>query len=353
VALIRDWRTQVPLPSSPEKDAEHERWDADLEGTNRLWWRTGWVAPPSPAAPSEPKLIPIVTTAASCDPVELVQTYTQRWPAQENVIRDWLLPLGLDTNHGFAKTPVENSEAAKSRAVLERKLAKVRRQAQAARERRERAFTRSRALEKRLKQERAEATRTLTERLQAWEQQGIWELIQRERRESFQQETAAKLAPLQQRKRKAEDAIVAAFAACERACQQERDLLRQLEDLKASERAMYELDHTKDQVMTVLKLALANLVMWTRDCYFPATYAHATWHRLASFFRLPGRIVWGTDTVWVELRPFHDRRLNRDLSIVCARVIAASLQLPDGRRLCFALAGTPHLRSGGQVCQVA
>ena len=98
-------------------------------------------------------------------------------------------------------------------------------------------------------------------------------MIQRERREAFQHETAAKFAPLQQRKRKAEDAIVAAFDACERACQRERVLLRQLEDLKASERAMYELDHAKDQVMTTLKLALANLVLWTRDQYFPATYA--------------------------------------------------------------------------------
>jgi hypothetical protein len=128
-------------------------------------------------------------------------------------------------------------------------------------------------------------------------------LIQRERREAFQQETAAKLAPLQQRKRKAEDAIVAAFATCERACQRERDLLRQLEDLAANERAMFELHHAKDQTMTALKLALANLVMWTRDRYFPATYARATWHRLSPFFRLPGRVVWGTDQVTVELRP--------------------------------------------------
>lgn len=166
-----------------------------------------------------------------------------------------------------------------------------------------RAFARSRTLEKRLKAARAEATRILKERFQAWEQQGVWELIQRERREAFQQETAARLAPLQQRKRKAEDAIVAAFDACERACQQERNLLRQLKDLAASERAMYELDHAKDQVMTVLKLALANLVMWTRDTYFPTSYAQATWHRLAPFFRLPGRIMWGMDRVTVELRP--------------------------------------------------
>jgi hypothetical protein len=35
---------------------------------------------------------------------ELAQTYTRRWPAQENIIKDFLLPLGLDTNHGYAKT---------------------------------------------------------------------------------------------------------------------------------------------------------------------------------------------------------------------------------------------------------
>jgi len=102
---------------------------------------------------------------------------------------------------------------------------------------------------------------------------------------------------------------------------------------------MYELDHAKDQVMTTLKLALANLVMWTRDRYFPATYGQATWHRLAPFFRLPGRIVWSKDTVQVELRPFNDRRLRCDLALLCQRVEAAQTRLPDGRRLVLLIAG--------------
>lgn len=91
---------------------------------------------------------------------------------------------------------------------------------------------------------------------------------------------------------------------------------RQLEDLKACERAMFALDHAKDQVMTTLKLALANLVLWTRDRYFPATYAQATWKRLEPFFRLPGWIFWDRDTVRVALRPFNDRRLARDLAML-------------------------------------
>jgi hypothetical protein len=89
--------------------------------------------------------------------------------------------------------------------------------------------------------------------------------------------------------------------------------------------------------MTVFKVALVNLVMWTRDQYFPASYAHATWKRLAPFFHLPGRVVWGQDTVSVELRPFNDRQYNQDLVMLCERVNAASPHLPDGRRLFFAV----------------
>lgn len=65
VALIRDWRTQAPQVPAPGEAAKLDRWDADLEGASLLWWKTGWVATPTPAAPTEPKLIPIVTTAAS------------------------------------------------------------------------------------------------------------------------------------------------------------------------------------------------------------------------------------------------------------------------------------------------
>ena len=37
--------------------------------------------------------------------------------------------------------------------------------------------------------------------------------------------------------------------------------------------------------------------------------------------------------VQVELRPFNDRALNRDLAILCERVNQVSLRLPDERRL--------------------
>ena len=94
---------------------------------------------------------------------------------------------------------------------------------------------------------------------------------------------------------------------------------------------MYEIDNRKDQVMTVCKVALANLAMWVRDHYFPPSYAQATWKRLLPFFQLPGTITQDATLVQVELRPFNDRVLNRDLVILCDRVNQASPRLPDGR----------------------
>jgi len=74
---------------------------------------------------------------------------------------------------------------------------------------------------------------------------------------------------------------------------------------------------------------------WVRDHYFPASYAHASWHRLQVFFQLPGRICWGTEEVEVELKRFNDRALNRDLETLCANVAKVPPPLPDGRRLLF------------------
>ena len=94
---------------------------------------------------------------------------------------------------------------------------------------------------------------------------------------------------------------------------------------------MYELDNRKDQIMSVFKLALANLAMWTRDQCFPASYAHATWARLAPFFQLPGTITSSRHTVSVQLRPFHDRQYSRNLSLLCQRVNEKQLHLPNGK----------------------
>ena len=135
VALIRDLRRLVPVPPNPEVGERPPRWDADLGRTERRWWEDGWQATAAPATQTTPKLIPIVTTAETIDAVELAHTYIHRWPAQENIIKDYLRPLGLDTNHGYAKEPVVNSELAKRQVVLEGRTQRLEHLAQASRAR--------------------------------------------------------------------------------------------------------------------------------------------------------------------------------------------------------------------------
>ena len=120
-ALIRDWRKPVArqMTEEEEEQASEQKWKKPSV------WHANWKAEPTSAAPTTAKLIPIVTTASSADAVELAQTYTRRWPVQENVIKDFLLPLGLDINHGYGKTPIVNSEVAKKRAAFEKRLRTV------------------------------------------------------------------------------------------------------------------------------------------------------------------------------------------------------------------------------------
>ncbi len=63
-------------------------------------------------------------------------------PFKRGVIRDYLLPLGLDPNHGYGKTPVINSEVSKKRAALQKRLSSIKQWALAARDRSHRASLR-------------------------------------------------------------------------------------------------------------------------------------------------------------------------------------------------------------------
>jgi hypothetical protein len=341
-ALIRDLRRTMPAPSPAEdaqdaQDAEDEA--ADWYTVPPDWGGPDWQATPLPAAPTQPKLIPIVTTAPEADPVELARAYIGRWPAQENVIKDWLLPLGLDTNHGDAKAPVENSEVAKKRAALERRLANARCWASAARQRSDRAARRADRRWAAAKARRDVLQRELATLQIDLEAQGTDYYTRRDRvkarKDEIDEELRAGWAAAQRSSTQSDRE----YAKARRYCQDQRDVLRQLEDLAVVEEAMFELDNGKDQAMTALKLALANLGMWARDRSFPAAYAQATWARLAPFFRLPGRIIATAEVVRVEVRPFNDRALNRDLAALCERVAGAGPRLPDGRRLVLTVGG--------------
>ena len=143
------------------------------------------------------------------------------------------------------------------------------------------------------------------------------------------------------------------YAKRERYCRQQREIFRELEDLKAGERQMYQLDDRKDQVMTAMKLAHANLAMWVREHYCPPAYVRASWRCLVPFFRLPGRVQWGEDSVRLALDAFNDRALYRDLTMVCSRLADSPPRPPGGRRFLITVNGVGPHSPGAQHSRAA
>ena len=349
VARIRDFRRQVSAPATaPDDDASDDlagvpadSWMVGLSQEEQCWWDPAWSATPMPTAPTHAKRIPIVTTAETCDALALVACYTARWPQQENSIRDFLIPLGLDTNHGYTKTPIANAEVAKQCTRLEQRRDRLQRWADRARKRAQLAQTRANRRYTDDKQQVDVQSRALNQYHRALQDQGVaferCRSLLRERKTAIDTELEVLVAQYQRADREHRTE----WRKIERSCQEQRVVLRQLEDLHAREHQMYALNNEKDQVMTVCKVALANLVMWTRDRCFPSDYAQATGKRLAPFFELPGHVSWEQTTVRVALRPLNNRQLTRDLHALCARMHEHALHLPDGRRLVFSVAPAP------------
>lgn len=333
VALIRDWRKLIVCEDGTGSKAdEGERWKADLAPDQHQFWEPEWQATPAPPAPTRPKLIPVVTTAVEADAVELAHTYFRRWNCQENAIRDWLIPLNLDTNHGYAKEPVVNSELVKRRTVLQKRVAHLHRLAAQSR--------------KRLRQ-MGECNQVREQQVVSWEQRQQELLAQVSALEAAGQSAEPGLLAIKAQQLEAEwevhhrrvllEALRVAgkreLKHCERSCRALRHVLRRQEELRACEREMQELDNTKDQIMTLLKVGLANLGMWVRDHYFGESYQSCGWERLMPFFQLSGWITATETEVRLDFSPFNHRGMERDLQVLCRKVNTDGAQLPDGRRL--------------------
>ena len=333
VALIRAY--QHPIRLDPPHGSVGSAFDcpwADFTDDN-------WHPQPLPATPTAPKLIPIVCTRDITDPTTLVSLYRQRWTAQENGIKDFLLPLGLDVNHGYAKQQVENSEFRKQYETLQAKAQRLDRWRKRALERMERASRRNNRLRAALKDFSTEQYRQLNHQWIQLDPQQPNYLVRKSQLQALKQAIDTESERQSRQVWTAYHQCNDEFQKAQRYARQQCELQRALLDLEAQVCQMFELDNRKDQLMSVFNIALTNLIMWTRDTFFPETYAHATWKTLQPFFRLPGRIVQSDTLCTVTLRAFNDLALKRDLLQLCQTVNEADLLLPNGLLLRFHVEG--------------
>ena len=160
---------------------------------------------------------------------------------------------------------VENSEVAKRRTHLEQRLARLKQWAQSAGKREAQASRRRERLRTAYNRRSKELSRELWEYQLTLEEQNLPEYVFRRKLKERKAEIDAELEPLGREEWQAYKQCNAEFSKQERYCKEQREVLRALEELKEQERSIYELDNRKDQVMTVCKVAVANLAMWVRD----------------------------------------------------------------------------------------
>jgi len=349
VALIRDWRKRLSTEEANEA-ADDRDWQADLVPQQTQFWEQGWQALPAPPAPTTPKLIPVITTGQGMEAVELAQTYFRRWNCQENALRDWLIPLNLDTNHGYAKEPVVNSELAKRLVTVEGRVQRLEQLAQASRVRIARLLEQDYCLQEQMSAYEQRRDELLVQAIQfeeagQTEERGYFPIKARQRASDWEvRRRKVKLEKHAMRRQQEVD-------KCAGYCRGLRQVLRQQEDLQAQARDMYELDHAKDQLMTLFKVGLANLGMWLRDEYFGESYQHCSWQRLLPFFKLGGWITTTTSEVQLEFCAFNNRALVRDLEELCRKVNTSGATLSDGRRLVVAVGKRLRCPRDGPLAQ--
>jgi hypothetical protein len=153
----------------------------------------------------------------------------------------------------------------KRRTHLEQRLARLKQWAQSASKRGDAASRRRERLRTDYKTRSKELYQELWKYQLTLEAQDLPEYVFRQKMKERKAEIDAELEPLGSKEWEAYRQCNKEFEKQERYCREQREVLRALEDLKEQERTMYELDSRKDHAMTVLKVALANLAMWTRD----------------------------------------------------------------------------------------
>jgi len=262
-------------------------------------------------------------------------------PAQTEFV---ICEQSIDTNHGYSKEHVVNSELVKRQRVAQGRQQRLERLAQTCR-------VRLVDLQEQ-DQELQEQVQTFEQRLHELSLQVLpLEATDQAKERNYFPLKARQVATewkVRQHKAKLEKHAVQSLrllTKCESSCRKLRQVLRRQEDLEAQAREMYELDHAKDQVMTLLKLGLANLGMWVRDQYFGESYQHCGWQRLLPFLKLGGWVATTTNEVKLEVCAFNNRAPVRDLEELCRNVNAARVALPDGRRLVVAVGERLHARS--------
>lgn len=291
----------------------------------------------------EARLHVVITSDWETSAADIARWYRDRYPKQENAIRDWWLPLGGDVNVGYNKREVENSELARRKAELEAQLGTLERYIGACQARLQNAQRQHQKHAERYQAEWQAAQQVLQEAIQQRDAQGDTALAIYQWAQAEEIRIQEQLEPRRTRVEAAAGRAKKEQDKQQRYCEEQQKKKQALAEVtrKMADCPMYELDDRKDQLLSALRLCLGNVLQWLRDTVFPEPYANATYKTLAPFVQMGGFVIKRPDCIAVFLDGFWQSAKQQDLEELVARCNAQSLTAPDGRPLRFSICSAP------------
>jgi hypothetical protein len=285
----------------------------------------------------------VITSDRETAAADIAAKYRDRYPKQENAIRDWWLPLGGDVNVGYDKREVENSELARRKVEMEARLESLSGHITACQTRLQRAQRQHRKRAERYQDEWQAAGQSLQEAIQQRDAQGDTALAIYQWAQAEETRIREQMAPQRARVKAAAESIEKEQEKQQRYCEEQWKEKQALSVVtqKMADCPMYELDDRKDQLLSALRLCLGNALQWLRDTVFPDSYGNATYKTLAPFVQMGGFVIRHPDRIEVHLDGFWQSAKQRDLEVVVERCNAQPFTPPDGCPLWFSICPAP------------
>lgn len=198
---------------------------------------------------------------------QIVETYVDRWPKQENSFKQMKPGLYLDTNHGLGAKELKENRVARRRAekllkgikAKEKKIEGARKAVEKARESLSRAVE---GFESRVEVIEGEL-RGVEEELALEPDQGRRTmLVKRLRR--LREEKDRRVDAYVKKRRRLEDTMAERGRYIEARARELESLRKKLKDVDLEE-PLYEIDTGKDHLMTLFEVALCNADIWLKE----------------------------------------------------------------------------------------
>lgn len=334
----------IPLKKVKEKDGSEKvtEWVAEgeyeLKDREKKRKRIVRVALVKKTVNEKIKLIPIITNLTPREEPDIgrvARRYFDRWPNQENIFRDAIEAIKVDTNHGYKKEQVPNRVVQRKKEELEANLRGIEKKLKVVSKEREQVAKQLENLEgiykdkkKILQKDKADLYAKIGFTEQVKERQKLLKDLRYIEGEltKMSEQYGRQLSELRTSLKNKER-----YEKCLRTQKENKE--NEIKSLNL-EKALYEIKTEKDHLMSNFKMFLINLSSYTQRQYFPKEFHSLTMESMKkTFYQQDGYVKIGQKRIDVTLHSYDEPDLQKAVEYACMKFNNSDLMTLEGQRI--------------------